>query len=294
MDAAVQLDAVVGDVEHIVAVEIHRGALVLRHRAGIAEGGVVNRVMEIGDVIVRHDMALAIDLHRIFGCQQRREFAVLLPEGITNPAGDAGGIVAAQEDIVGDVVILRFRPVFAHHAADIAGAAIDQGEAVGAGDVLDAQQEADIGVFDVDAVEIIVVGGQQVEEGVIAVAVEHHLAVARRLDDDGFVGRAAGGQVIGTVKRRPIGFHRLVEAAINEALVFIGAGMDQDNVARLDPRREDIVVVAFIGAFIIGGQQTDELVRLQRRFMAEGIDMIDVAAAGGSRHLAGAHGGVLH
>ena len=290
MHPAIQLDAIVGDVEHVVAVEIHRRGIFLRRGRRHAEGGVVDGVMEVGDIVVRHDMTLAIDLHGIFAGDQRGKLAPLLPDIIADPAGDAAGIVTAQEDVVGDVIILRPGPVVAHHPADIAGAAVDQGEAVGADDILDAQHEGDIGVLHRDAVDIRVVGSFQIEQRVIVGAVEHHLAVARRLDDDGLVGCAAGGQVIGAVKRSTIALDALVEAAIDKAAVFIRAGMDQDGIARLHPRREDIVMVAFVGAQIIGRQKPDKVVRPQRALMAVRPHVIYVTAGGRFRHGAGLHG----
>src|SRR4051812_41412402 len=130
--------------------------------------------------------------------------------------------MAAEKDIVGDIIILGLGPILAHHPSHIDGAAVDQGEAVGSGDVLDPQQKTDIGVLDGDAVDSIVVGGQNIEERVVIGAVKPHFAVAGCLDHDGFVGRAAGGQVIGAVKGRAVSLDRFVKTAIDKAIVLIG------------------------------------------------------------------------
>lgn len=111
-------------------------------------------------------------------------------------------------------------------------ARIDQGDAVGAIDILDPQQEGDIGVLHRDAVEMIAIGGKQVEERVITSPVDYHLAIAGRLDHDGLVRCAAGSEVIGAVKGRAIGLNVLIESAIDKAVVLIDPGMDQDDIVR--------------------------------------------------------------
>ena len=69
-----------------------------------------------------------------------------------------------------------------------------------AGDVLDAEQERDVGVSNREAFEVVVVRGHQVEEVLRAVAVEDHFAVARAFDHDRPVGRSARRQVVRAVE----------------------------------------------------------------------------------------------
>src|SRR6185437_13046283 len=104
---------------------------------------------------------------------------------------------------------------------------------------------------------------------IVAVSVEYDLAVTGGLDHDRLFRRSAGGQVIGPVEGGAIGLDGLVEAAIDEAVVLVDSRMNQDDIARLDPRREDIAMVALIRAHIIGREKPDELVGTERSFVAE-------------------------
>src|SRR5690606_35732064 len=106
------------------------------------------------------------------------------------PAEQLIGGVPADEHIVGDVEILRSRPVVLHATAHILDARAQQREAAGPADVLVAEQEADLGVPDRYAFETSIIGGHEVEEIVIAAAIEDHLPVARRPDGDGLLRRA--------------------------------------------------------------------------------------------------------
>ncbi len=190
--------------------------------------------MPVGDIVVGYHVTLAIYLDRVFrgdGGRIAREFRPYLRAVI--PGQQFVGIVPADEDVVRDVEILGAGPFVLHHPSDILGARMDQGEAAGTGNVFPAQQEGDRRVAHRDAVEVIVVRGHQVEEIEIAVAVEDHLAVARRFDHDRLVGRTAGGEEIGPVERRAIGGRVGVEAGIVSARVFIETGMHQDGIARL-------------------------------------------------------------
>ena len=113
-----------------------------------------------------------------------------------------------------------------------------QREAARARDIFDAEQERDIRIPNRDAFEIIVVPTHQVEKILAAVAIEDHFAIARALDDDRFFGRAAGGEVVGAVERSAVGGDGAVEAAIDEAIVLVDAGVDENDVARLHARRK--------------------------------------------------------
>ena len=165
-----------------------------------------------------------------------------------------------------------------------------QREAARAGDILDPKQESDIGIPNRDALEIIVVPPHQVEKILAAVAIEDHFAVARAFDDDRFFGRAALRQIVGAVERRAVGGDGAVEAAIDEPIVFVDAGVHEDDVARLNARRQRVGMIGLIRAHVVRGHQTGERRLLLGAFVTERIDVIDVAAFGGLRLLARAHG----
>ena len=164
-----------------------------------------------------------------------------------------------------------------------------QREAARAGDVLVAEQKSDVGVADGDALEIVVIRGHQIEEILAAVAIEDHFAVARALDDDRLVGRAARGEIIGAVERRAVGGERPVESAIDEAIVFVESGVDQNDIAGLHARRHHVGMIGFVGAHVVGGEQASEGGFLLGAFVAEGINVVDVSARGRFGLLARAH-----
>jgi len=76
----------------------------------------------------------------------------LLPDG-ADPAHHLVRIVAADKRVVGDVVVLRSRPVVVHGAADVVDLRMLQREAACAGDVLDAEEKRDIRVANREAFE---------------------------------------------------------------------------------------------------------------------------------------------
>ena len=130
-----------------------------------------------------------------------------------------------------------------------------QREAAGTRDILVPKQKCDVRITNSDAFEIIVVPAHQVEKILAAVAVENHFAVARALDDDRFFGRAAGGEVISAVKGSAVRSDGAIEAAIDEAIVLVESGVDQNDVARLDARRKCVRVVGLVGAHVVRGHQ---------------------------------------
>ena len=85
----------------------------------------------------------------------------------------------------------------------------------------------EIGVSESEAVEDVIAGSHHVEEPMVAVAIDHHLAIAGGLDRDRFVGRALQSKRHGSVERG----HHWVH--VIEAFGFIAAGMEQENVAPL-------------------------------------------------------------
>ena len=103
------------------------------------------------------------------------------------PADQAVTVVAAQDDVVGDVEILRAAYCGVTADAHVLDAAVPHREAFAARHVLQPGEESDVGVADRESLENVVVGGHDVEEPVAAVPVENDLAIARRPDDDGLL-----------------------------------------------------------------------------------------------------------
>lgn len=112
---AVGLDQVV-HVADVIADDVdgHRHAITdypagsVRFR--IAIGGVVDAVVEVRDVVVFDHMPGAIDLDCGIGSQRHREVRKRLP-GSPDPAHEVIGDLPPYEHIVGDVEVLRPRPV---------------------------------------------------------------------------------------------------------------------------------------------------------------------------------------
>src|ERR1019366_5525935 len=121
-------------------------------------------------------------------------------------------------------------------------------EAARARDVFDAEQERHVSVADRDAFEVVVIRRHQVEEVLVAIAVEDDVAIAGGLDDDGLVGRAALREGVSALEGRAVSGDGGIEAAIDEAVVLIYTGVDKDGVAGLDTRRGGVGVVGLIVA----------------------------------------------
>src|SRR5690606_37422618 len=102
----------------------------------------------------------------------------------------------SHEHVVDDVEVLRARPVRGDADAHVLEARIAHHQSRGSDDALAPGQDGDLGVAEGDAVEVDVVGGGDVEQHRIAVAVEDHRSVAGGPDHDGTFGRAAGRQVV--------------------------------------------------------------------------------------------------
>ena len=134
-----------------------------------------------------------------------------------------------------------------------------------------------------DAFEVLIVAAHQVEEVLAAVPIEDHLAIARALDHDGFFGRAALGQVIGSIEDISHGEITGPRRAIHvmEAVAHIQAGVDQNRVARLNARRKSVLVIEMRQAHVVGGHQTGERRLLLGSGPPDRIDMINVPAFAG-------------
>ena len=95
----------------------------------------------------------------------------------------------------------------------------------------------------------------------------------------GLSGGAALRQIVSAVERRAVGRYGAVEAAVDETVVFIKAGVHQNGVARLDARRQlSVRMVGLVGARVVSSHQASERRLLLRSFVSERIYVIDVAA----------------
>ena len=126
--------------------------------------------------------------------------------------------------------------------------------------------------------EVVVVGGLDVEQVEVAAAVEDHFAVARRLDHDRLLRRAVGRQVIRPLERRRRVDRGLVGVVL--PLIRVGAGVDQDDVARLHARPSARRGVAGAAVVVVGAHDAGERRFGLRTGVADRIDVIDLAARG--------------
>ena len=110
--------------------------------------------------------------------------------------------------------------------------------------------------LNVMSLEVVVVGGLDVEQVEVAAAVDDHLAVARGLDHDRLLGRAVGGEVIRALERR----RRVDGGLVGVELVAIrvGAGVHQDGVARLHARPSARRGVAGAAVVVVGAHDAGE------------------------------------
>ena len=197
-------------------------------------------------------------------------------------------VVPAEEHAVRDVEVARARVVRKHAHADLLEPAALDRQSFRAGDELRARPDRDVGVPERDALEVVVVGGLDVEEIEVAAPVDDDLAVARRLDHDRLLGRAVGGQVIGPFERGGGVDGGLV--GVELVAIRVGAGVDQDHVARLDARPSARRGVAGAAVIVVGAHDAGERRFGLRARVADRIDVIDLAALGRPRLGTRAHG----
>ena len=197
-------------------------------------------------------------------------------------------VVAADEDVVRDVEVLRSRELRVRlPMPTLSIRQFRTVEALRARDVFDAGPERHLGVANRQALEDVVVRAHHVEEAKRAVAVEDHFAVARRSDHDRPLGGAFGRQQIRAVERRA---HR-VDVVV--AIALVEPRVDKNHVARLRLVLEHDVPVARAGAGI-RRHQTREVRLLLRSLPGQRIDMEHAAAGCGLRLAARAHFDVLY
>ena len=160
------------------------------------------------------------------------------------PADEAEAIVAAEEQIVGDVEIAGAGVLGPDACAHVFEAAILHRESDGAQHFFLAGEDRDVGVAKREAVEDVIARRHHVEQPRIAVAVEDDFAVAGRLDGDRLFFRALERQRHRAVERR----HHRVDVV--EPLGFVEADVDEDGVAGLRAALPHDAPVAEAGAVV--------------------------------------------
>jgi hypothetical protein len=111
-DAAVGFDVVVVEQMQIVVIDVDRGGAHVRVLGRGAVGGDADGVVEVGDGVVRDDVALAVDFDGVVAHHAVRlegRFDPLVASRFAlaaAPADEAEAIVAADEQVVGDVEIV--------------------------------------------------------------------------------------------------------------------------------------------------------------------------------------------
>src|SRR5581483_5125264 len=119
------------------------------------------------------------------------------------------------------------------------------------------------------------------EEVVAAITIEDHLTIARASDDDRLIGRAAPGEIVRAVELGAVCRAAAVESAVDETIVFVETGMNEDRIAGLHAQAHRARVVRFIGSEVIRREQPGESRLLSRTRVGERIDVIDRPARGG-------------
>src|SRR5215467_6410865 len=119
--------------------------------------------MKIRDVVVSNDVSRAVNLDRIL----RNQVGIELRQVLPCPAGETHQVVrieAADHDVVGNVVILGPRPIGVNRAAHIFKTAAFDGEAARADDVFQTGFKSQVRVFDGQAFEVVVIGGENIKK----------------------------------------------------------------------------------------------------------------------------------
>ena len=194
-------------------------------------------------------------------------------ESRIRPSEHAAAIVAAEEDVVRDVVILRSRELRRDADAHVFHPAVADREPLGSGDVFHARPERHLRIPDREPLEDVVVGGHDVEQPERAVAIEDDFAVAGRPNDDGPIWRAFGREQIGSVEGGAQRVHVIMTIAL------VQPRMHQDDVPGLDLALVDHVPVAGAGSRV-GSHQSREVRFLFRPAPAWRIDVQHAAVRG--------------
>ena len=221
---------------------------------------------------MRDDVARSVDLHGIVTA----DFVGAVgadtgPVSAGPPDEQVALFEAPDEDVVGDVEVARSGIFGPDTEPDILEAAVLDRQSDRPQYVLEAGEDGDVGVAKRKPVEDVVSGCADVEEAVVARAIEDDLTVAGGLDRDRLLDRTLDGEPVGAVERR---HHRV---NIVEALVAVQPGVDEDGVAGLHGALPHDVPVAESGP-VVGLQQAAEI-RLQLlALVIRGVDVQRLSA----------------
>src|SRR4051812_38294771 len=117
-------------------------------------------------------------------------------------------------------------------------------ETARSGNVLQSEQKRHIGISNGDALKVVVIRSQEVEEILAAAAVKHDFSVSRRFHHDWFLGGAALSEIVRAIERCTQRRKSAVEATIDEAAdVFVNSGMQKNDVARLNSGGHHVIVI---------------------------------------------------
>ena len=140
---AVGFDAIVVDVPDVVVVDVDRYRQPIANRIGRPIGAAVRRMVD-AVVKIRAEFTPLhgrfVYLYCVLGEKRRGKLWKLLP-GAADPPHEDFRIVPSEEDVIGDIIVLRARPVGQHSLSDILEAAVLHGQSARADDVLSSRRE---------------------------------------------------------------------------------------------------------------------------------------------------------
>src|SRR5580698_2611722 len=175
MSAAIRLYAVILHVADVVVVEVDRNRHSIKRSVRVAVSSDIHAIVEIRNMVISHDVSRSVDLYGVFGNELGAR-SVLLP-GAARKTHQVIRRKAAADDVVGDVEILRPRPIRVKGASDVFDVTLAKGYAGGARDVLQTGEKREIGVTNCQAFEVIIVSRHYVKQVEVPVAIENRFAV---------------------------------------------------------------------------------------------------------------------
>ena len=185
VDAAVRLDEIVPRHVDVVVVDVDRGSPPVRVGLRRAVGRDADAVMEVRDGVVSDDVSGAVDLDGVVAA----DFVGAVGSGATpqrtGPADQQIALLeSAEEDIVRDVEVARSGVLGPHAEPDVFETTVLDGESHCSGNALEPREDGDVGVPEGDPVEDVMGRGTDIEQAVVARAIEDHLPVASGPDRD--------------------------------------------------------------------------------------------------------------
>ena len=233
--------------------------------------------MEVSDGVVGDDVTGSVDLDGIIAADFVRAVGAGAAPQRAGPADQQVALLdTAEKDVVGNIEVARSGVLGPDAEADVLEAAVPDGEADGAVHLLESREDGDVGVAEGKSVEDVMGGSRDVEQAVVARAVEDDFAVTGGFDGDGFFGCGLDREPIRSVERR----HHRVDVV--ETVIAVEAGMDEDRVARLNAPLPDDVPIAEPGA-VVGLEQAGEVGFLPRALVIGRIDVADASVRVGPR-----------